>query len=371
MACVLEGIRVVDFTAVISGPVCTQALASMGAEVIKVEPPTGDVCRQLGPPTVEDYSSYFMHANRNKQSVVLDLKNADDRRTCEHLIGTADVVVENFRPGVMDKLGLDFDTLHARHPDLIYVSISGFGDQGPWKGMRAYDSMIQALSGFMPRQGQGGEPQLVRCALADKIAGRTAFEGVLAALLARERGAGGQKVSISMLDAYVTFMMQDQLKYHTFIDHPAEPRTLDLNSTFRTADGWVSLLFLHTHEYHTFFRAINREDLCLTPEFSSFQEIVRNLPAWKKIMHEILSPWKTADLIDIMVQHELPVAPVLDIAQMIEFSQVRHNGIFYEEIVSPATGTVRFMRGPWIFSRSQLAPHTHPPHLGEHTHQIF
>lgn len=367
----LQGIKVVDFTAVVSGPVCTHALAMMGAEVIKVEPPTGDVSRQLGPPSVEDFSAYFVQINRNKKSVVLNLKEEDDRAACKKLIASADVVVENFRPGAMKKLGLDFETLQPQHPKLIYVSISGFGDEGPWKHMRAYDSMIQALGGFMPRQGQGGTPQLVRCALADKIAGHTAFEAVLAALFARERGQGGQKVSISMLDAYIAFMMHDQLRFHTFMDHPQEPRALDLNSTFRTSDGWVSMLFLHIDEYHSFFRAVDREELCMRAEFASFKAIAEHLAVWKEAMQEITAAWTTDALMHIMVERGLPVAPVLDIAQMLDFPQVRHNHIFYEADAGPKVGRVRYARGPWRFSRSRLSEHANAPHLGQHSQEIL
>ncbi|MBP6876464.1 MAG: CoA transferase [Phenylobacterium sp.] len=367
MSTLLEGVRVIDFTSVLSGPACTQALAQMGAEVIKVEPLAGDVLRMIGPPSIGDYSPHFVHANRNKQSVALDLRDPEAKAACLALIKSADVVVENFRPGVMDKLGFGYEALRESHPELIYASISGFGESGPWRDMRAYDSMIQALSGFMHLQGAGEEPQLVQCAIADKLTGRATFEAILAALFARERGKGGQKISVSMLSAYITFMLQDCMREHTFLDWEGDARGVNAHVKFKTKDGWISFLFIQIEEYHGFFRACGREDLTADPRFAGRDTIRANFEAWKSEMQATIGTWTTAELIEVTRRHQLPVAPVLSVSEMLEFEQVVHNEVFVERDLGPGVGRIRYMNGPWTFSGAGLAPIVDPPHLGEST----
>src|SRR5437773_932152 len=220
----LSGITVLDLTRVLSGPYCTMLLADMGARVIKIEQPLkGDDTRQWGPPFLGHESAYFLSINRNKESVTLDFKRPEGRDVLHQLIGKSDVLVENFRPGTLDKLGLDYRSLAARHPRLVYCSISGFGHTGPRRGEAGYDAVIQAEGGLMSITGSAdGPPFRLGVAIADIVSGMFAAQGVLAALFARERTGRGQQVDIGMLDSVAALLTYQAGIY--FATESAPPR---------------------------------------------------------------------------------------------------------------------------------------------------
>ena len=220
----LHGIRVLDLSAVLSGPMCTALLADQGAEVIKVEPPGGDLSRRIGP-AKGDMSAMFIAANRGKRSIVLDLKRAEHLQVLRDLARRADVLVENFRPGAMARLGLDHATLAAANPRLIYASITGYGQSGPYADGRVYDAVIQAVSGMSashPSQATG-EPMLLATTVCDKLSALTAAQAISAALFARERSGRGVKLELAMLDAALAFQWPDAMYNHVFVSDPPPP----------------------------------------------------------------------------------------------------------------------------------------------------
>ena len=238
-----SGLRVLDFTTVISGPMCTQSLGDLGADVIKLESPAGDSCRYSGAPFREPgFSGFLSQFNRNKRSIVVDLKHEMGRDMILDLLPQIDVVIENFRPSVMGRLGLGYEVMAKINPSLIYVTISGFGSDGPYAEMPAYDQVLQGLIGLMPDQGGEGPPALVQGAMADKSTAMTAFGGVLAALLARERDPErrGQRVEIAMIDAYSAFALPESMMERSY---PPLRNDVSVGKDFfrswETADGHV------------------------------------------------------------------------------------------------------------------------------------
>lgn len=366
----LNSIKVLDMTTVLSGPACTSVLAHMGAEVIKVEAPGGDIMRNVGEPRIETLAPIFMQVNRGKKSVVLDLRGEEGKAALRALAAQCDVVVENFRPGVMDRLGLGYATLKADNPDLVYASISGFGAEGPWSDMRAYDLMIQALSGFMGMQGRHGEPEYVQCAIADKITGRAAAEGILAALVARGAGQGGAHIAVSMLDATIEFLMEDSMALHTFLDRTVSKERLN-HAKFKVADGWVSILFLQLEEYHSLFRVLGREDLCSDARFATREALVRHFADWQREAGALMAQWSAEELIAMTRAAKLPVAPVLTQEQMFTFDQVVANGTFAVRDLGEAAGRVRYLNGPWRINGAALTSPADAPRLGEHSAEIL
>ena len=278
----LAGLTIVDLTRVLSGPYCTMLLADMGARVIKIEQPgRGDDTRAWGPPFVGEESAYFLSINRNKESVTLDFKATEGRRILNQLISTADVVVENFRPGVMTRLGLDYAALAERYPRLVFCSISGFGQNGPRRDHAGYDAVIQAEGGLMSVTGDAdGRAFRVGVAVTDMVAGLLAAQGIVLALFARERTGRGQQVDISMLDGVISL-----LSYHAsiYLTTGAESRrvgnrhaTIAPYDTFPTADGELFLAVGNDDQFQRFYKAAELQKLLEDERFSTNPRRVAN-----------------------------------------------------------------------------------------------
>ncbi|HXR25918.1 MAG TPA: CoA transferase, partial [Candidatus Binataceae bacterium] len=255
----LDGFRIIDLTQMVSGPMATMMLADQGADVIKVEPPgTGDLTRALAGRR-RGMSPPFAVINRNKRSVVIDLKTARGLELMKQLVAGADVFIQNFRPGAVERMGLGEPALRAIKPDLVYVSISGFGESGPYVHKRTYDPVIQALSGLASIQGDpGGRPRMMRVIVPDKVTALTAAQAITAALLARERTGKGQHVRLAMLDAVVAFMWPESMASHTFVDtnhvvtRPLNTRDL----IFETTDGYITCGAISDSEWAGLCRAL-------------------------------------------------------------------------------------------------------------------
>ncbi|HME69134.1 MAG TPA: CoA transferase [Myxococcota bacterium] len=369
----LTGIRVVDLSTVVSGPLCTQVLGDLGAEVWKVEPLAGDTTRRLGPPFRGGLTGFFAHFNRNKRSIALDLKCTEGQHAARRLALRADVLVENYRPAVVTRLGLGYEELSRENPRLVYLSINGFGPSGPYCDLPAYDTVIQGLAGFMPTQGGDGTPQLVKSIIADKATALTAAYAVMAALLARERGDGrGQHVQVPMLDAFAAFMLPDVITKEAFKAEDATPRPKlpDVHRTWETADGHVVLLVLEDHQFAGLCRAIRREDLLDDPRCKSLLTRIMHGRALYTILEEELRKWPTAELLERARHFGAPLAPVNAVSDFLRDPQVQSNETVLEVPDSEA-GPMRFLRNPVRFARTPASLRQRPPRLGEQTDAIL
>ncbi|HKE12342.1 MAG TPA: CoA transferase [Myxococcota bacterium] len=369
----LAGIRVLDLSSVVSGPLCTQVLGDLGAEVWKVEPPAGDTTRRLGPPFRGGLTGFFAHFNRNKRSIALDLKRPEGQQTARRLALQADVLVENYRPDVVKRLGLGYEELSQENPRLVYLSISGFGPSGPYRDLPAYDTVIQGLAGFMPTQGGDGTPQLVKSIIADKATALTAAYAVMAALFARARGDGrGQHVHVPMLDAFAAFMLPDVLTKEAFKaeDETPRPKLPDAHRTWETADGHVVLLILEDHQFAGFCRAVRREDMLDDPRCKSLVTRIVNGRGLYKILEEELRKWKTADLVERARQFDVPLAAVHSVNDFLRDPHVQSSETVLE-VDDPEAGPMRFLSNPVRFARTPTNLRQRPPRLGEQSETIL
>jgi crotonobetainyl-CoA:carnitine CoA-transferase CaiB-like acyl-CoA transferase len=371
----LAGVRIVDCSAVISGPLATTLLADQGADVIKVEPPgLGDVLRAVGS-SRGGMSGLFHVANRGKRSLALNLAHEDGREILRELAARADVFVQNFRPGVAERMGIGEPALRARSPELIYVSITGFGRSGPYASQRVYDNVIQAFSGMAAVQREGDEPRPIRQLACDKITALTAAQAISAALFARARGRGGRHLELSMLDAAVAFLWPDAGADHILLgDGVARQPTIGSRySLLRVADGWASVTVLTDAEFRGFCRAAGRADLADDPRFTTLAARLANLPLLAKLLTEDL-----AEAIGKLTREEalarfsaedVPCGVVRELDELHTDRQIAVNETFVER-EHPLCGRVREPRPPARFGGA-LEPASPAPALGQHTDEIL
>jgi crotonobetainyl-CoA:carnitine CoA-transferase CaiB-like acyl-CoA transferase len=365
------GYRVLDFSTVVSGPLCTQTLGDLGADVIKVETAGGDILR-YGPPLRAGSSGYFAQFNRNKRSIVLDLKTESGKRVARRLSQAVDVLVENFRPGVADRLGIGYDTLRAGNPGLIYVAISGYGPDGPYATQPAYDLLIQGLVGIMPIQGGDGAPQMLKSLVADKCTALTAATATVAALLARERRGGeGQRIDIPMLDAFAAYVLPDLMTHYTFqpLDAPPPP-PLDIYKTWTTADGFVVGIVIEDAQFVGLCQALGREDVIGTPHFATFADRLNHADALYEMIETELRKWSTAEILERARRFGAPLAPVHALDNFFADPQVVYNRTWFE-VDDPGGGRMRYLRHPTRYAATPASLRRPPPHLGEHTDAIL
>ena len=370
----LAGIRVLDLTSVVSGPMCTQALGDLGADVLKLESPGGDQTRYSGAPFKEPlFSAMHTQMNRNKRSLVVDLKSEAGRDLILELIPQIDVLVENFRPGVMERLGLGYDALAARHPGLVFASINGFGSDGPYADLPAYDQLMQGLVGVMPAQGGDGPPKPVNGPIADKTSAVTAVSGILAALFSRERDPAhrGQRVEIAMLDAYAAFALPDPMTPRAF---PPDFEQTGMSEAFfnawPTADGYVVGLIIQDHQFAALCRVLGREDLIHDPRFEQMGTRLGNYIELVGILREDVARMSSAELVARAREEGATFGPVNDVEAFMEDPQVAHRQTV-RVMEDERFGPVRYLAPPWGFSRTPASIDRHAPRLGEHTAEIL
>ncbi|MBW1882692.1 MAG: CoA transferase [Deltaproteobacteria bacterium] len=368
----MAGLKVVDFSAMVSGPLCSQNFGDLGADVIKVESPAGVTSRMLGGIYRAGLSGFFAQMNRNKRSIVLNLKTDEGRQIALRLAQQADVVLENFRPGVTERLGIDYEAVKEKTPAVIYLSITGFGPDGPYSNYPTYDMVIQGISGMMPMQGRKGEPELMQSVVADKCVAITAASAALAALLARERNGGeGQRVDVPMLDAYAQLMLTDNFAARAFVpeDHPAQPE-LDLFRTWKTKDGHVVGIVVEDRQFQGLCRALECEQLIEDARFKTIGDRFENNAEMNRAIEVEIAKWSTEELVARARQHDAPFAPVNSIDDFVEDPQVAHNGTVLEA-EDPQGGTARYISHPSSYSATPASLRLHPPRLGEHTDEIL
>lgn len=373
----LSGIRVIDFSRVLAGPYCAQLLGDLGADVVKVElPGRGDPLRDQGPPFVHDNGISFYAANRNKRSITLDLKSDRGRGISYDLCLKADVLLENFRPGVMARLGLSYEDLARPNPRLVYASISGFGADGPDSDKRAYDLTIQAIGGYMSTTGpRGGEPVKLGTSGFDVLAGTNCYAGILAALLQRAATGKGQRVEASLLESQVAFLVNAALEYLLTGVEPqkwgSEHAQQVPYKAFRTADGWAVIAAGFQNLYPEFCRALGREDLIDDPRFRSMSDRVANRDALYAILDTETQKLTSDYLLAALDAAGVPCAPINDMERVFSNRQVLHRAM-KQALRHPRYGEISSL-GPAVkFSGfGVLAGWMAPPLVGEHTSEIL
>lgn len=373
MAGPLEGIRVLDFTSMVAGPVATMMLADQGADVIKIEPPNGELMRHLAHGR-NGMSAPFLSCNRNKRSLAIDLKSAQGLEIISKLIASAAVVVHNFRPGVAERMGLGEDAVRAIRSDIIYVSITGFGESGPYAGQRAYDPVIQALSGLaeIQRDRDTGRPRMVRTIIADYTTALTVSQAITAALFARERSGQGQHVRIAMLDAMISYLWPEAMPSLTFVGEEQDPSDGEVGPdlVFATQDRYITAGALSDDEWAGMCRAFNREDLIDDPRFKTARSRSINAVERREIATAELEKWTASEILPRLLANDVPSAPVLSRFELLKEPQVRENKIL-EEHESPTFGKVRLPRPAARFDRTPASIRELAPILGAHSAAIL
>lgn len=374
MAGPLTGLRVVDFTAMISGPLATMTLADQGADVIKVEAPAGgDHARHVATRR-GGFSASFVNNNRNKRSVVLDLKQEAGLEAARRLLKDADVVVQNFRPGVMDRIGLGEDAVREFNPNIVYVSITGFGFEGPYAQKPVFDPLIQAVSGLTTIQAGSDEerPRLVRTILPDKLTAVQASQAITAALFARERSGEGQHVKLSMLDALVWFLWSSDMTGHTFIGDEVETENAQsyIDLIYETADGYISVAIIRDKEWAALANATGNPQWIDDERFKSAarREVFKDDRL--NLTQEALRKKTSAEWLEILETADIPCAPVMTRRDMIQHPQVVANGIVVEH-QHPQAGPLRQTRQPARFSRTPPEHRFGAPRLGADTQSVL
>ncbi len=372
----LEGVRIIDLTAYIAGPLATMMLADQGAEVIKVEPPgVGDLMRLLGT-NRGGMSVYFAANNRSKRSIVLNLREERGREILKQLATDADVLVQNFRPGVVERLGIDEASLRPQNSELIYVSISGFGPTGPYSGKGVFDHIIQGISGMAYAQADPatGRPEYVRQAICDKVTAYTAAQAITAALLARERGHGGQHVQLAMLDAALAFLSPDAMANQMVLedDVAMQPPIAHAYRVTETRDGHLSVAAVTDAQAHGAFRALGRADLIDDPRFATVAARMENLDA---LVDELTRSGTdldigSAEVLEKLEAEDVPCGPVLAMEDVPNDPQVQANGVLVETH-HPQLGRIRQARPPARFEATPAEIQRPAPGLGDHTDEVL
>jgi len=367
----LKGVRVIDLSTIVSGPLCGQILGDLGADVIKIEGPIGDSARYMGGQRSGDVTGFFAQSNRNKRSVVLDLKTEPGARALRKLAASADVLVENFRPGVLDRLGVGYEALRKENPRLVYAAISGFGPDGPYVERPAYDMVIQAISGIAKTIGSAEEPRLVSNLLADKTAALNAAYAIGAALFARERTGEGQRIDIPMLDAFGSFLHLDAIGARAFGPPPEDRDTGNLLfHAWKTADGHVAVVIIEDRQFEAFCQIIGREDLLDDARFGSLMARMQNASALAEVMAEEIRKLPTDDIVERAGELGAPIAPVNDLESFLADAQVRSSGIVFE-LDHPGAGPVPVLRSAPRFSKTPSDVRRASPGLGAHTAEVL
>lgn len=370
----LEGVKVIDLTTVISGPMCTQILGDQGANVIKVEkPPVGDFARHMGGAR-GGFGGAGIMMNRSKRSIMLDVKPDEGRKILLDLVRDADVMVANMRPGVDDRLGIDYEDMKKINPDLIYVSISGFGQTGPYVERQVFDSVIQGSMVFARQQADPdtGKPQMFSTYVVDKVTAITTSQAITAALLHREKGGGGQNLEIAMMDVGLHFVWLDGMWNHTFVGDGVEPMDY-LNQNYKviaTKNGYITLLVASQDTYEGLCRALECEHWLEEEGYRNIMEVFAHVSDYYKRVEDECAKWDTEELCERLYAEHLAAARVLEREEVFDDPQVLHNEILVE-YDHPTAGPIRQPRPPALYDGQKTEISMHAPSLGEHTDEIL
>ena len=369
----LSGVRILDLSAVVSGPMATGILADQGAQVIKVETQGGDLTRRVGP-IQGDMTSLFATINRGKRSIVLDLKQAEARSILRELAEQADVLVENFRPGAMQRLGFGYEQVKAWNPRIVYLSITGFGQSGPYSGYRVYDPVIQAVSGFADAHPDFDtqEPRLLQTLMCDKITALTAAQAITAALHGRQTSGEGCRIELSMLDAGLSFLWPEALYNHSFLDNsPAPvPEFGARQKLWRCKDGWFAMIAPQDEEFAGICRVFGKPELLQDPRFANMMLRRDHIDAWRAVLEPVAAEQLVRPFVERLAAEGVPVGHVNFKADLANDPQIQHNESLMESNY-PGLGRIRAPRAAARFNQQPADPDRLAPHLGEHTRSIL
>lgn len=369
----LEGIKVLDLTSMVSGPVAAMMLGDQGAEVIKVEPVHGEQLRHLGIPH-NGVTPTFYSCNRNKKSIAVDLKSEAGKAILWDLIEQADVLMQNFRPGAMARMGFPTEEIQRRNPKIIYVSISGFGEKGPYSHKRVYDPIIQALSCSTDIQAdrKTGRPNMFRIILADKVSALTAAQAVSSALFHRERKGEGQHIKLSMLEATVAFLWPEGMSGLTFAEQESDvKRTFSsIDLIYETSDGYMTISVISDKEWQGICTALDRKELIEDERFKTAFARRKNAELRREVIGEEVEKRTTAEMMTGLEENDVPCAPLLDRTEMLDHPQIRESETVLHDDVE-GFGEVRQARPAARFEDTPSEIRMPAPQLGEHSVSVL
>ncbi len=372
----LEGLRVVDLTRALAGPYCTLILGDHGADVVKVElPRIGDETRLWAPPFVDGESAYYVSINRNKRSLTLDLKHPLGKRVLERLVEEGDVLVENFSPGTLARLGFDWERVQVINRRLIYCSISGFGSDGPGRAWPAYDLIVQGMSGVQGLTGQPeGMPTMVGVPIADMVAGMYAAIGILVALRAREETGGGQLVDATMLGGMVALLSRQAARYFATGESPRPEGNAHASiapyQTFLAQDGYVNIAVGNNALFERFCRALDLEELLEDERYADNTKRVRHRATLIPIVQKRLAELTKDEVVRRLREVNVPVGPIYTLEEVFADPASRHLELL-REVDHPTAGRVKMTGFPVRLSATPPRVRRHPPRLGEHTAEVL
>ena len=372
----LDDLFVVDLSRILSGPVCTMLLADMGAQVIKVEPPPlGDDSRQWGPPFIGGISTYFLSVNRNKKSLGLNLKTADGRRILWKLIERADVLIENFRPGVLGKLGFGYEAVHIANPRTVYCSVSGFGQTGPYRDRPGYDVIAQGESGVMDLTGYpDGPPAKLGASLADIVAGLYACNGICLALLARHKTGRGQHVDVGLLDGMVSTLTYHALIYLTTGRSPKRAGTRHPSivpyESFEAKDGFVNIAVTNQKQWENFCQVCGFPEIAQDPRFMEMKARLANYGELRPMIERVVSKMTRAEVFAAMSEVGIPAGPINSVAEIMEDPHIRAREMV-QQLIHPDYGPLKVLGIPIKLSDTPGVVENAPPKFGEHNREVL
>jgi len=371
----LDGIRVLDVSRVLTGPYCSLMLADLGAEVIKIElPGRGDDTRHWGPPFLGGESAYFLCVNRNKKSVAVNLKSPEGREIVLKLAERSDVFLENFAPGTVERLGLGYDIVRAANPRIVYCSISGFGQDGPYRDWPAYDLVLQGMGGLQAITGEPDRPPVrIGVAVADIAGGMFAAYAIAAALVRRERTNQGEYIDVSLLEGQLAWLTYMAAYYFATGKEPeragSRHPTIVPYQSFKTSDGYLNVSAGNDDIFQRFCEGIGHPELAADARFLTNPDRVRHRSELEPLLEGILRTRTTEDWLRALRDHDVPAGPVYRIGEIVQDPQVRARGMVLS-LQHPTAGVIRQF-GPPFKPRNGRSPHTPPPRLGEHTDEVL
>ena len=372
----LTGIRIIDFTRALAGPYCTMLLADMGAEVVKIEMPgAGDDSRSWGPPFVGSESAFYLSINRNKKSIALDLKSDQAHDLALQLIGTADVVVEGNRPGVMKRLGLDYETVHKQNPALIYCSISAFGQTGPYAEKAGYDQVLQGYGGIMGLTGEpDGRPLKVGISITDLTTGMFGAIGIMTALYQRQQSGRGQHIDAAMLDGQVSWLTYQAQRYWATGENPKRSGSghglIVPYQAIETSDSFINIAVGNENLWQSFTAVMELEHVRDDPRFATNPVRVENRQALLDIIEPLFRARQSSHWIELFDKAGIPCGPIYTVDQVVADPQVLARDMV-TQVTHPAYGTINTLGFPIKFSETPGRIPTAPPTLGEHTDEVL